>query len=467
MHADTHTHTPTHPHPHTHTATRTLSLYAACIYYVVVNLSEISTCFRYGWTTLHYASTEGHLPIVKLLVELHVSVNERDQDGTTAAYRAQVNGHEDVVTFLLQHGSEDELLNVDEDGFDPTDPVADMYAKVFKVDKKKRSGSEGNVLDQIPDYSSFVSTHVNGKSSKPCRPEMFASAPGGLNRNSSDPGGFTEMGAPQAKSANRNSMFVRSNTLPSSKPKHPRPPVKKDTIRRLIRKELEATFGSDYEKPTDVSKTSIMEEDTQAFDGIGVQTLTGLMREEFEKYKVQKEQEEVASYLLPPKHNTDDAEFEDLYASIANLPRAPSPPSPPGAPPLPPRNHPMMIKNNDSSQPHPGVSALSLQLTNENPPNTLLDESFKKLAPKLGKDWKKLVHALHLETTPKRINERIAVIQKQHPDSATKQAAAALSEWRKNKGRGADVDSLIIALRRCGLNTIISEVEKVTQEFTA
>ena len=58
-------------------------------------------------------------------------------------------------------------------------------------------------------------------------------------------------------------------------------------------------------------------------------------------------------------------------------------------------------------------------------------------------------------------------IEAQYPDSKEKQAAMALGEWRNYKGKDADVDALIFAMRKCKLHTIIPDVEKVTQEFTA
>ncbi len=53
------------------------------------------------------------------------------------------------------------------------------------------------------------------------------------------------------------------------------------------------------------------------------------------------------------------------------------------------------------------------------------------------------------------------------PDSKEKQAAMVLAEWRNYKDKDADVDALIIALRKCNLYDIIPDVERVTQEFTA
>ena len=58
-------------------------------------------------------------------------------------------------------------------------------------------------------------------------------------------------------------------------------------------------------------------------------------------------------------------------------------------------------------------------------------------------------------------------IEVEYPDSKEKQAALALGDWRNYKGKEADLDGLILALRKCHLQDIIPDVEKVTQEFTA
>ena len=74
----------------------------------------------YGWTAVHYASTEGHLDVLKVLVAGGADVNLRDKDGTAAAFRANVNGHQDVVSFLIEHGDVETLNVMDND--DDDDP---------------------------------------------------------------------------------------------------------------------------------------------------------------------------------------------------------------------------------------------------------------------------------------------------------------------------------------------------------
>ena len=47
-------------------------------------------CFRYGWSALHYACTEGHKDVVEYLKASGIDIYLRDKDGTTGAFRAQV-----------------------------------------------------------------------------------------------------------------------------------------------------------------------------------------------------------------------------------------------------------------------------------------------------------------------------------------------------------------------------------------
>ncbi len=80
-------------------------------------------------------------------------------------------------------------------------------------------------------------------------------------------------------------------------------------------------------------------------------------------------------------------------------------------------------------------------------------------------NWKKLAFALPLHTNKAKVKERVALIESRQPGDVEKQASMALVEWRINQGQAADVDDIIIGLRKCGLHSLIGEVERVTQEF--
>lgn len=51
------------------------------------------------------AAQEGHLDIVRYLLEMNANVHAQTQTGDTALTYACENGHTDVVELLLQYGS--------------------------------------------------------------------------------------------------------------------------------------------------------------------------------------------------------------------------------------------------------------------------------------------------------------------------------------------------------------------------
>ena len=55
---------------------------------------------------LHQAASEGHLEVVRLLVENGANVNARDENGRTPLFRAADEGHLDIVRLLVENGAE-------------------------------------------------------------------------------------------------------------------------------------------------------------------------------------------------------------------------------------------------------------------------------------------------------------------------------------------------------------------------
>ena len=55
---------------------------------------------------LRLASREGHLEIVKLLIENGANINAKDNDGETALMGASYNGHLEVVKYLIENGAD-------------------------------------------------------------------------------------------------------------------------------------------------------------------------------------------------------------------------------------------------------------------------------------------------------------------------------------------------------------------------
>jgi len=56
-----------------------------------------------GWTALHYGANNGHEGIVTLLLEYGANAAIMDNDGSTARDLAIVNGHTTVADLLFRY----------------------------------------------------------------------------------------------------------------------------------------------------------------------------------------------------------------------------------------------------------------------------------------------------------------------------------------------------------------------------
>ena len=64
-----------------------------------------------GYTPLYWASRKGHTEIVNLLLKYGADVNTKDDDGNTPLYYASRNGHAEIVKLLLEHGADVNVKN--------------------------------------------------------------------------------------------------------------------------------------------------------------------------------------------------------------------------------------------------------------------------------------------------------------------------------------------------------------------
>jgi ankyrin repeat protein len=58
-----------------------------------------------GWSALHYASTNGHLEIVRFLLDKGAYVDPESPNGTTALMMAARGGHIQIVKLLIDRGA--------------------------------------------------------------------------------------------------------------------------------------------------------------------------------------------------------------------------------------------------------------------------------------------------------------------------------------------------------------------------
>lgn len=64
-----------------------------------------------SWTPLHFAASQGHVEIAKLLIQYKCDINARDDVGRTALHYASAKGHADVVELLILSGIDTEIVD--------------------------------------------------------------------------------------------------------------------------------------------------------------------------------------------------------------------------------------------------------------------------------------------------------------------------------------------------------------------
>ena len=84
--------------------------------YLISKGADVNAKNNYGWTALMWASREGHLEVVKVLVESSKgglfsffkkgNINDKDNDGWTALIWASRKGHLEVVKYLVSKGAD-------------------------------------------------------------------------------------------------------------------------------------------------------------------------------------------------------------------------------------------------------------------------------------------------------------------------------------------------------------------------
>lgn len=64
-----------------------------------------------GWTPLHYAATNGHLDVMRMLLDSHAYIDAASPNGSTPLMMAAMYGTTDAVKLLLDAGADPSLKN--------------------------------------------------------------------------------------------------------------------------------------------------------------------------------------------------------------------------------------------------------------------------------------------------------------------------------------------------------------------
>ncbi len=64
-----------------------------------------------GWTPLHYAASNGHVPLIRLLIENHAYIDAESPNSTTPLMMASMYGSPEAVKLLIEEGADPLLKN--------------------------------------------------------------------------------------------------------------------------------------------------------------------------------------------------------------------------------------------------------------------------------------------------------------------------------------------------------------------
>ncbi|ESO06332.1 hypothetical protein HELRODRAFT_160496 [Helobdella robusta] len=430
----------------------------------------------YGWSPLHYASIGGQLLCAEELCRKGANPMDRDQDGTTPAYRAYNFGHDDLVVFFKNlTRNNPKLLIVEQNG-------ANNGASDNSVNKRRTSSNKIADIDFIIDNAyDFPDDNMVTKVQCKYVPSKETS-----NNDKTVNVGGSIYDLPDN---------IDSNKLAPNISDDPKKEISKKKIQALVESQLKDVFNDNfsdpYLQPINDNSNLYGTMNNGSIQNIGFKTLKYLLKSEFQKYK---------STIIPPnqtsypqqQQNKDDQIYDDIYEEIVKCSvrdrenkwvrggQTVRGRFDQERPPLPPRNS--IIKNDPyrTNQPPSGtpqadqsvskdfnVASSKLNLIEET--QVIKEACFNELLCVLESgDWQKLALALPIRDNKSLASEKIKKIEKQFPKDPRKQARAALQDWNFYYGKNATLDKLVEAMKKCGLVEKIHNVELASKsEFAA
>ena len=383
-------------------------------------------------------------------------VQARDKDGTTAAFRAQAFGLDDIVSFLLVASEDASQLLVDESW---TNNIP-IYAKVNRADSAKSSTSKkvendyeiavpsGKVASEIPE--AICNEGVVTKRSMSSSDSMVGSKQTDSSRRHSEASPIFGTSRQRSRYAERAEVDFEYNTITNvlreeflkfraAKLKNQRAQEKTNGAKRIETLPPTAQACGDYEE---IGTYATL---TKVKDPNGIQkSQTSPLRGD-----------PTQPWYTPPANTSSSAQ------KVKQLMSSP--------PPLPPRHPPSDCRRPSNTPPIMEKERMLDILRKIEYDSYVMEASFQALASRLetADDWKKLAYSLPVRGHHSMVEKKIYQVEKTYPRDVRRQAVEMLRQWRSHRGEAATVQALNVALRNCGLGNLVTVVQAATLESMA
>lgn len=444
-----------------------------CCYTVVI-------CFpRYGWSPLHYAAIEGCLPAIEFLVSKGADISARDKDGTTAAFRAQAYGHVNIVSYFIQSSGDEDLLLVehsDQGDLDDEQQYASLEA--LRQNKTLSNGAKNVDYEPVGRGDHEIPQEVAAETSAPGRgKEEVASLVRGqlldvLAGRDEDPymnpisGGRGGGPGGVEGGGGKVALDIGVNTLTRI--------LKEEFLKFKIDHEVNKVDGSkpDYELTFPQNPENKLYSQLSDYEDLG--KLRQMAAETTSETTPTRREGDVADVIapevsappLPPRNSLIFVEKSDEKRTSVGRKKSKEKKS---KKKTPDRMYYMTLTLADVAKQNPAKTKALLILNRFDHSGTVMEACFQALVQNIGDidNWKKLSAALPLRNKPEAVKRCIRNLEASYPADPHRQALGALQSWRHYFGEAANVEALVAAMAKCGLEDKVSVVESAAEEFTA